>query len=221
MNNHKFNFFSSKVLLVFISLCLIPALLYGAKVNKILKAMQKKYRSTSSLRIDFKEKAVFKLTGTESVVSGSLVMKGKNKFRLETEDQLIVNNGETVWRYNKLDNQVLVDYAKPDQQDVVWNTFLYELEEHYYGEIIEEITSTKPKTYVINLVPKPNEQSFFTNIKVWVKDKSWIIERIKYVDYNNNETELEVEKIELNPRLSDETFSFTPPEGIQVVDLRF
>ena len=216
---HKF--VSTSTLLVWISVLFVPGMLSAVNVNKILKQMQKKYRSTKSIRIDFKEISRFQLTGTQSEIFGTLLMEGKNRFRLETEDQVLVNDGKTLWRFNKLENQVLIDYAKTEQQDVLLNDFLYNLQDRYYGELIREIKDKKTKRYILKLVPKPSEQSFFTAIKLWVKDKTWEIERVIYTDYNNNETEFVVESIEFNPHFTAETFTFTPPDGTQVIDLRF
>jgi outer membrane lipoprotein-sorting protein len=194
--------------------------LCAADADDIVKKVQKKYQSAKTIRIQFKETARFKLTGTASEVNAILQMKGKDKFRLESEDQVLVNNGETFWRFNKLDSQVLVDYAKKDEQEVLLNNFLYEIKDHYFAQIVEETKEKGAKIYVLRLTPKPAEQSIFTSIKVWIKDKSWEIERLVYTDYNDNETEYQIDRIDFNPDLAESTFTFSPPEGIQVIDLR-
>lgn len=196
-----------------------PAL--GADVKKIINNVQKKYRNAKSIRIHFSEISRFSLTGTETRVSAVLQMRGKNKFRLDSEDQVLVNDGETFWRYNKLDSQVLIDYAKKNEDDVLLNSFLYDFEDHYFGQVIDEVKEGGRKKYIIKLTPKPTEQSYFSSIKVWVLEGSWEIERILYTDYSDNETEYVIEKTVFNPELSDSVFAFTAPEGIQVVDLRF
>lgn len=198
----------------------LPGLLYGTEADKIIERVQKKIRATKTIRIQFKEIARYQLTGTVSEVDAVLQMEGKDKFRLESEDQVLVNDGNTFWRYNKLDNQVLVDYAKKEEQEVFLNSFLYQIKEHYYGQVVEEIKEGGKKKHVLKLTPNPSEQSMFTAIKVWVVEGTWEIERIIYTDYNNNETEYRIAKIEFNPVLANTTFSFSPPEGVQVVDLR-
>ncbi len=193
----------------------------AAKVDKIIKEMQKTYRSAQSIAIHFQRIDRFSLTGTQSEVRGTFYMAGRNKFRLDSEDQLLVNDGTTLWRYNKLDNQVLIDYAKTEEQQGLFNDFLYELHDKFFGEILEERTDQGKKTYVIKLVPKTSTDSYFTFIKLWVVDKSWRITRVVYVDYNENQTEFAIEKMEFNPTLPDSTFRFIPPEGVEVIDLRF
>lgn len=213
----------SKNILRLGSLVLLAALflpMQAAKIDNIIKNMQKKYRSAKTLRIEFVEKSRFSLTGTENQIDGQLQMEGKERFRLESEDQVLVNDGETFWRFNKLDNQVLIDYAKKDDQEVMLNDFLYNLKDRYYSQILGEEKVSGKKIYNLKLTPKEDQQSYFTSIKMWVEDKTWAIQRIVYIDYNDNETEYIIEKMDFNPVLQQSTFKFTPPEGIDVVDLR-
>ena len=206
---------------IIVSVFLVTFSMDAANVEKIVKKVQKKYRSTKTIRIQFKEISTFQLTGTTTEVSATLQMEGKEKFRLESEDQVLVNNGNTMWRFNKLDSQVLVDHAKQDQQDAMLNSLLYKISDHYFSELITEKKEEGVKRYVIKLTPKPDEQSFFTAIKIEVRDKSWEIDQLVYTDYNGNETNYVIEKIDFNPSFNDSVFSFSPPEGIQVVDLRY
>ncbi|NOX37002.1 MAG: outer membrane lipoprotein carrier protein LolA [Calditrichaeota bacterium] len=193
----------------------------AAKIDKIISAVQKKYRSLQTLRIEFRQISRFQLTKTESEIYGTLLLSGKDKFRLETEDQVMVSNGETFWRYNKLDQQVLIDYPKKEDQEVLFRDFLYDIKDKYFAELVEEKKDGKKKIFVVKLIPKESDQSFFTSIKVWLEDKSWKIRRVVYRDYNDNETEFQIEHMELNPQFSPATFEFAPPEGVEVVDLRF
>lgn len=214
---NNFKYLTSTLLLMLLTV----SSLYAGKVDKIINKVQDKYRSTKTVRIEFKEKSHFKLTDTMTEIAGVLQMSGKDKYRLDSEDQVLVSNGETLWRYNKLDSQVLVDHAKKTEEDVMLNNFLYEIKDHYFGQLLEEKKDGGVKKYAIKLTPKPSEQSFFSSIKMWVKDKTWEVEEIVYVDYNGNETTYVISEIVFNPNLNTSIFTFTPPEGIQVVDLRF
>ncbi len=213
----NFKYLTSTLLLMLLTVSAV----YAGKVDKIINKVQDKYRSTKTVRIEFKEKSHFKLTDTMTEIAGVLQMSGKDKYRLDSEDQVLVSNGETLWRYNKLDSQVLVDHAKKTEEDVMLNNFLYEIKDHYFGQLLEEKKDGGVKKYAIKLTPKPSEQSFFSSIKMWVKDKTWEVEEIVYVDYNGNETTYVISQIVFNPNLNTSIFTFTPPEGIQVVDLRF
>ncbi len=211
----------SRMSFVLMGSLLLLGTAHAEKVNDIIKKVQKKYRDYQTIQVEFVEKTKFSLTGTEVEVPAKLLMQGKDKFRLESEDQVLIADGETFWRYNKLDNQVLIDYAKKGDQDVMLNTFLSDFRDQYFAELIDEEKQDGNKLYVIKLVPKPSENSMFTAVRIWVKDKEWEITRIIYEDYNQNETEYVISKTLFNPKFPNTAFAFTPPEGIEVVDLRF
>lgn len=193
----------------------------AADAGKILKKIQKQYRDTKTVQLTFTEIARFSLTGVENETHSTLIMEGRDKFRYESDGQVLVNNGSTMWKFDKINDQVLIDHAKKTEEDIVLNNLLYHMEDYYFGQILEENKVDGDKIFVIRLTPKPSEQSFFTSIKLWVTDKTWEIGRMIYTDYNDNETEFVIEDLKFNPPLTSSVFDFTPPDGTQVVDLRF
>ncbi len=195
--------------------------LFGADAEKVIKEIQEKYQESKSIEIDFKEINRFKLTGTTSEIFGTFIIKDEDNFRLDSETQIITTNGKNFWRYNKIENQVLIDHAKKENQDVLLNNFLYDLEKKYYSQLIEEYKEGGRKIYVIKLTPKSSNESFFTSIKIWVEDKSWKINRVIYTDYNENQTEYVIEKITFDKEFPNSFFTFDPPEGSEIVDVRY
>jgi outer membrane lipoprotein carrier protein len=192
-----------------------------SNVEKIIKQVQKKYRDINVVYVDFKQVNRFKLTGIQNEVFGTLWISQDNKFRFETEDQVMVSNGDKFWRYNKLENQVIIDYAKKSQNDVFLNNFLFNISDHYLSQIVNEESVNKQKIYEIRLTPKNPDDSYFKYIKVWLVDKSWDLKKVVYIDFNENEVEYDIEKIDFNPKVSQNIFDFQTPEGVEVVDLRF
>lgn len=209
------------IFLTFVALIILCISLLASDAEKIINQIQEKYQKSSSLEIQFKEINRFKLTNTTSEVSGTFVMKGRDKYRLNSETQTIVTDGTTFWRYNKLENQVLIDHAKKENQEVFLNNFLYDLQKNYFSQLIEDYKDKDKKIYVFKLTPKPSNESFFTSIKIWVEDKSWKVRRVIYTDYNENETEYEIEKMVFDKDFPDYFFNYVPPEGIDVVDVRY
>jgi outer membrane lipoprotein-sorting protein len=195
--------------------------LYAENVDKIIKNVQKKYRKIQLLYVDFKQINRFQLTNIENEIFGTIWIAQDNKFRLETEDQTMVSNGEKFWRYNKLENQVLIDYAKKSQQDIFLNNFLFQISDYYDSQILKEEKIGKNKIFEIKLIPKIPEENFFKYIKVWLNDGSWVLNKVLYVDFNDNEVEYLIEKMDLESPLTKKLFEFNAPEGTEVVDLRF
>jgi outer membrane lipoprotein carrier protein len=205
-----------------LSIIVLYAIVHAeSNVEKIIKQVQKKYRDIDVVYVDFKQVNRFKLTGIQNEVFGTLWISQDNKFRFETEDQVMVSNGDKFWRYNKLENQVIIDYAKKSQNDVFLNNFLFNISDHYLSQIVNEETVNKQKIYEIRLTPKNPDDSYFKYIKVWLVDKSWDLKKVVYVDFNENEVEYDIEKIDFNPKVSQNIFDFQTPEGVEVVDLRF
>ena len=149
-----------------------------------------------------------------------LLDRKNDRYRLETEDQLIVDNGKTFWRYNKLENQVLIDYAKKSEEDVLLSDFLFDIQKKYFAELVSEEKTGKQKQFVIKLTPKNTEESYFKAIKVWVLDKTWEIQRVVYIDINDNKTEFEITQLKINVPIPENAFTFKPPQGVDIVDLR-
>lgn len=193
----------------------------AADADDVVKNMQKTYRKANTMQIEFQEVTRFKFTGTESSVSGTLVMAGKDRFRFTTEDQILVSDGKTLWRFNKIENQILVDEAREGEQDEFLNTFLIELKDHYYSQLVEEYKADGKTIFVLKLTPKPSEQSPFTDIRVWVEDDTWRVRKLVYTRYNGDETEYRIDTLAFNPEIPDSVFALTPPEGTRVIDLRF
>jgi len=58
------------------------------------------------------------------------------------------------------------------------------------------------------------------SLKLWIDDADWLLWRAEIVDMNDNLTEYTASDIRLNTTLSDSTFTFVAPPGVEVVDLR-
>jgi chaperone LolA len=208
--------------IIILCIIMVYAIVHAeSNVEKIIIQVQKKYRDIKVVYVDFKQVNRFKLTGIQNEVFGTLWIAQDNKFRFETEDQVMVSDGDKFWRYNKLENQVIIDYAKKSQNDVFLNNFLFNISDHYFSQIVSEEKVDKQKIYEIRLTPKNPDESYFKYIKVWLVDKSWDLKKVVYVDFNDNEVEYDIEEMKFNPEISPETFTFNTPEGADVVDLRF
>ena len=72
---------------------------------------------------------------------------------------------------------------------------------------------------MLKLVPK-DDQSFIKSMKVWVEEGTWIIRKVETTDVNDTETTYTVRDVKLNSDIKDSRFSFTPPPGTELVDLR-
>ena len=210
--------------IILVILILLMGIMNGTtqgNVDKVIKDVQKKYQNVQLVHADFKQVNRFKLTDLESEIYGKIWISQNDQFRLETEDQTMVSDGKNFWRYNKLENQVLIDYAKKSQQDIFLNNFLFKINEVYYSQIAGEQKINGKRIIEIKLTPRKSEDSFFTYVKVWLYEKTWEIQKVLYVDFNENEVEYLIEKMEIDPVINSNIFIFEIPEGTETIDLRF
>jgi outer membrane lipoprotein-sorting protein len=74
--------------------------------KEVLEKVRTAYASIKDAELHFSQRTKFSLSKLEQRGSGILYLKKDNKYRLETGDQTIVTDGNTVWRYSVSTNQV-------------------------------------------------------------------------------------------------------------------
>ena len=195
---------------------LTPILYAGESADDIIKKIQKKYDNIDNFYAEFIQKEIFGLTQTVNEVRGKLYIKKGVKYLVVTEDQMICTDGETVWTYSKLTNQVLIDYFKKDKGSFLPKDMLFKYPKNCFAAIMEE----NKDAYVMKLDPKDETIGFVKTMKLTVDKESYEISRIEYTDFNDNNGIFEILKMDTETRLSDDLFVYKVKEGMDVVDLR-
>jgi outer membrane lipoprotein carrier protein len=188
-------------------------------VDEITKKLQQKYETIQDATARFTQHVKFGFSQIEQDFSGTLTMKKPNKYRVESEQQTFVTDGTTVWAYSPTNKQVLVDRYKENQNTLSPDQFLLHLPANYYATILGREQSGDAHLVTLKLVPK-DDQSFVKSMKVTIDEGSWIIRKVESVDVNDTETTYTVQDVKVNTHVRDSLFTFTPPPGTEVVDLR-
>jgi len=180
-----------------------------SEAGELLKNIQHKFGSISDLSAEI----------TQSV-NGNINMKGKlyfkkeNRLRFEFKNILIISDGETSWNYNEKDNKVIItDYESEENKILSIRQLIYE-----YPDACELSTYESEGNKVLQLIPMDNTFSF-NSIALFV-DEDNLITRALVDDPATGEIQIDFTKYQLNKNLPDSYFSFSPPEGSQVLDLR-
>jgi outer membrane lipoprotein-sorting protein len=66
---------------------------------------------------------------------------------------------------------------------------------------------------------KPRENGSVKSAQLWIGKDDWLIKKITIVS-DESTTTFNVKNIHLNIGVSDSKFTFTPPEGVEVIDMR-
>jgi outer membrane lipoprotein-sorting protein len=162
----------------------------------------------------------FQLTGTKSATAGTLYVKGGKKYRFETEDQLVISDGKTVWTLNRINNQLLIDKVRKNSGALLPRDILFKYPKTHYATLIAQKKLNGKKTYVIKLDPREDIHGYFSSIKIWVLDDDWQIVKIEITDLNGNKSVFNLSNIDTKSKLPDALFQFTPTPEMNVVDMR-
>ena len=89
----------------------------------------------------------------------------------------------------------------------------------FYSAILAREKFRGQTVVVLKLTPK-DDKSSMKSLKLWIDEEEWLLRKAEIVDVNNNVRIYTVLDIRLDTTLSDSTFAFVAPPGVEVVDLR-
>jgi len=176
--------------------------------GEMLKALQKKFDSVQNITADFKQLADGKIN-----LSGKFYFEKKNKLRLELKNLIIVSDGATNWSYNKKENKVVIsDYDKDNPPVFSIDKFI----ESYPAQCVVS-TAVEAGEQILVLTAKTPAMNF-KSVKIWM-NKDDLIEKL-VINSNGKNIEMLFSGYKINQKFDVNKFSFTPPKGSTVVDLR-
>ena len=176
--------------------------------DKLLNSLQNKFESINDLTLDIVQKS-----GGQEFLSGKLSFKKENKFYLGLKNNLIVSDGSSIWNYNKRENKVIINSVDESAPTFFsFNTFVYD----YPSKC--NITSEQ-NGEVLVFTPKPGSDLNFNKAKLWVSKEN-LLSKIVLEGSPSGEIEVVFSNYKLNQNLKNSIFTFIPPEGSTVIDLR-
>jgi len=175
----------------------------------LLKSIQDKFDSINDLSANITQSVNGKVN-----LKGKVFYKKENNLRFEFKNSLIVSNGETSWNYNKKQNKVIItSYDTEGNKIFSIRQMIYE-----YPKECELSTYESEGENVLQLVPENNSLSF-SSVKLFIKNDN-LISKVLIDDPASGSIQVDLSDYQINKNLPDSMFSFSPPEGSQVLDLR-
>lgn len=188
-------------------------------VKDVTDRIQQRYEMIDDATAEFEQNVKFGYSNIRQDFSGTITMKKPNRYRIESEHQTIVTDGSTVWAYSAANNQVIIDKHKENQNSITPEQFLLNLPANYYTSLIGKEKNKNGDLVALKLIPK-DDRSFVKSVKISVEEQNWTVRTIVVVDVNETETSYTIKDIKLNTNVKDKIFTFVPPAGAEVVDLR-
>ena len=187
--------------------------------DEIVRQVDKKYHSIKTFSAEFEETFTWTLARKSRTSQGRFFIKKPDRFRLETEKQIISSDGKTVWRYAIPDSQVFVTDAETDPDFPLLKDLLFDYVEHYTHILLGEEKLDGADCYRLKLIPK-EEDSYVTEMMIWIDRKEWLTRKVEYTDIQRNVTTYLLSEVKKNKKIDDTLFVFHIPEGAEVIDTR-
>ena len=177
--------------------------------NKLLNALQNKFNNLSDLTARFEQST----NGTVNL-AGKIIYNKGNKLRLELKNITIVSDGKTVWNYNKSQKKVIISSYDGSDPSIL---SIENLINNYPSKCsVTETTNGNEK--MLTLIPKDNDLNFSSlNLTV---GKNNLIEKAEINEPASGTVIITLKNYKLNTGINNSEFTFTPPEGCKVIDLR-
>lgn len=191
----------------------------GDTAKDILEKVSDRYDAIRDGELRFTQKTGFAVAQVEQEVSGTLVFKKTNKYRVEYDGQVIVTDGKTVWSYSPSTNQVLVDNFKLNERSLTPERILGAAPDDYAPTLIGREKVGTIETVVLKLTP-PEGSGMLKSMKIWVQEGEWLIRKAELLDLHGKRTTYQVHTIKTNTGVPDARFTFQAPAGAETVDLR-
>lgn len=185
--------------------------------DAVVERLQKRYESISGLEATFTQTMISEFLDAPESSAGRIVLSGK-QMRIETGRQTFVTDGVVTWLYDTDVDEVLVnDYVEEEMFPV--REFLFDYDDAYEVIGVEQATVAGEKVQVVRLRAR-DDSSPYREIAITVRDRDDVITKLDILDVNETRMVFELDDVVLNPELVPATFSFSPPEGTTVIDLR-
>ncbi|HUF07742.1 MAG TPA: outer membrane lipoprotein carrier protein LolA [Rhodothermales bacterium] len=157
----------------------------------------------------------FDESGQRTVLSGTIIA-GRSGYRVEMADQIVVTDEKTTWVYLIDDQQVIINDYLSEEGSFSPNQFIGDKAEEFEAEFADEADATR---FVVLLSPASPE-SYIATATLWVRKSDYVVTRIDVVDVNGARIRFEMSDVDFHPQVNEDTFQFSVPEGVEIIDLR-
>ncbi len=214
--------FKTSTFLMTIFICIQSLSLFASdkKADEIIKKVKDKYDDLKTFHAEFTQNSYWKLADNVHEQKGKIWLKGNDKFKIETEDQIVVSDGKTIWTHSQFNNQVIIDNVEKSGEDVrLPKDIFFKYSEDYTPIFIQDKKIDNHDCRVVELRAK-TEDIFIKYMKIWINLKLSVPIKIEQVDINGNSNTYFLKNIQLNDTINDDLFIYKVPDSVEIIDMR-
>ncbi|MCA6074005.1 LolA family protein [Fulvivirga sedimenti] len=193
---------------------------YDENALKVLDAMSAKYKKIPAYSADISYSLVNETDGINEEFRGKITVKGE-KYRLELDEQVVINDGTTFWTYLPDVNEVNIDNYDPDEDEISPSKIYEAYKDGYKYVYIGDETVGGTKHAVIDLVPNDKDAQYF-KIKLFISQSDNSLTKWTMFDKSGNQYHYTIDNFNSGINPTDAYFQFDQSKypGVEVIDLR-
>jgi outer membrane lipoprotein carrier protein len=210
---------------LFIFFLVLPAHAESVSLNNLIEKLQERYERAESIEARFIQKATIKSINKTETEEGTVYFKKPKKMRwVYTKPDLkeLVINPQIAWFYIPEDSLVYIQNAKTIFNSKLTIRFLSgigKLKDDFQVNFSQPTATDEEGNYILDLVPKGFEAGI-EKILLVVNKSNFQIMEFSLTDIYGNVTQIIFKNMKTNTKLLDTLFTFTPPPGVEIYDMR-
>lgn len=150
--------------------------------------------------------------------NGKLLLKDANRFRLEIPGGIYVCDGVTFWEYHPQNRQVVIRKADDLEDKPLPGDILLRFLNSDPLSIVK--TKADGKEYLELQLDPSRAMKSLDSLSVLLNPSDFSLHRISSRDVSGNEAQYTVTSVKRNGGIKDKEFTFEPPKGVDLVDMR-
>ena len=191
------------------------------KSKAIVDKLMTQAKGWSTFEADFTSRLQSTKDKLDVEQAGSMKVKGK-KFRLVLDKNTVINDGVTIYTYNKDNNEVTLSDPAEMDSELDPSTLFTQYEKGFKSQFVEEKVVAGATVQVVKLFPlEPAKKPFHTVVITVDKAKSEP-RSVQVLYKDGNIVTYTLKKFTPNPSLADALFMFDKSKhpGVEVNDMR-
>jgi outer membrane lipoprotein carrier protein len=188
----------------------------------VIDRMQRRYDQAKDFRARFSQNYTRAAMGRSTLSTGELSFKKPGRMRWDydkPEPRMFLSTGQVLWMYEPTEKQAFKQDLKSSQLPAALAFLMGK------GKILDEFEVSfskdsnygRPSDYRLALSPK-QPQSTYKSILFVVDPKEFLVKESVLVDSQGNSNHFTFDKLEVNTKVADALFKWSPPSGVRVVD---
>ena len=196
-----------------------------ARGSEVVGRLQKKFAELKTLSAHFVKQHYWRLMEQHQEVKGALLVQRPDRFRMDSDVQVVVSDGETAWNYAPANAQVLVSDYSAIENDRSYEKLLFDLillggyDESYTPVYVGEEKVQRKTCYVVDLSAK-KEDTYIHTIRLWIDKRLYLVRQVEYRNIHDDITTFVLSDLKVNKRVKADRFTFHAPKGVELIDLR-